>query len=167
MLQAERSYDEPLNPRELRRALGSFATGVTIVTALDQMGRPRGMTANSFTSVSLRPPLVLVCVATTSFIWQTFARATHFAVNVLGGHQRELSTRFAEHHPDRFDGVDWSPGATGAPVLDGVLAHLECRRYRDVEAGDHMILLGEVVCFDRDSHPPLVFHQGDYATLAR
>ncbi|HMK66970.1 MAG TPA: flavin reductase family protein, partial [Stellaceae bacterium] len=66
-----------------------------------------------------------------------------------------------------FEGVDWSPGVTGAPVLDSVLAHLECRRYREVEAGDHMILLGEVVSFDQDIHPPLVFHRGDYAMLAR
>jgi len=166
MPQAQMIDEEAVDPRELRRVLGTFATGVTIVTALDEARQPHGMTANSFTSVSLRPPLVLVCVATHSFIWQTFAGASYFAVNVLGGHQRELSKRFAERRADRFDGVDWSPGVTGAPVLDGVVAYLECRRYRDIEAGDHMILLGEVVRFDRDSHPPLVFHQGDYATLA-
>jgi len=166
MMQAIRTDEENLDPRQLSRVLGSFTTGVTIVTALDESRRPRGMTANSFTSVSLRPPLVLVCVATESLIWQTFARADHFAVNVLGGHQRDLSMRFAERHPDRFAGVDWSPGVSGAPLLDGVLAYIECRRYRDIEAGDHMILLGEVVSFDRGSHPPLVFHQGNYATLA-
>jgi flavin reductase (DIM6/NTAB) family NADH-FMN oxidoreductase RutF len=163
MLRAERTYTEILDTRELRRVLGSFATGVTVVTALDEDGRPRGMTANSFTSVSLRPPLVLVCVASASSMWRIFAKASHFAVNVLGGHQRELSARFAGPAPDRFAGVSWSPGSTGAPLLDGVLAYLECRRYRDVEAGDHMILLGEVVSIDRNSHPPLVFHQGDYA----
>ena len=164
--EAERTVEGLLDLRELRRVLGSFATGVTIVTALDAMRHPRGMTANSFTSVSLQPPLVLVCVATESFMWRTFAAAGYFAVNVLSGHQIALSKRFAERHSDRFDGVDWSPGVTGAPVLEGVLAHLECRRYRDIEAGDHMILLGEVVGFDRDAYPPLVFHRGDYATLA-
>ena len=165
MLPVQEISNEAHDPRELRRVLGSFATGVTIVTALDAARQPRGMTANSFTSVSLKPPLVLVCVATASSLWQTFAQASHFAINVLGDHQRELSKRFAAPHPDRFAGIDWSIGATGAPILDGVVSYLECRRHRDVEAGDHMILLGEVVRFDRDSKPPLVFHQGDYATL--
>ncbi|WP_374653533.1 flavin reductase family protein [Dongia sp.] len=151
----------------LRQAFSSFATGVTVVTVCDTLGRPRGMTANSFTSVSLAPPLILICVATQAPIWPAFAGAPTFAVNVLAAGQRELSQRFARPADDKFAGIGWQHGELGVPLIDGAAAHLECRRVREIEAGDHMILLGEVVHFAHSPAPPLVFHRGAYAALAQ
>lgn len=155
------------DPRALRQLFGCFATGVTVVTANDAAGRPRGMTANSFTSVSLAPPLVLICVAAGAPIWPVFAAAPSFAVNVLTTAQRELSQRFARPADDKFAGVDWRQGRLGVPLIDEAAAHLECRRVREIEAGDHMILLGEVVHFGHRQALPLIFHRGGYAALAQ
>jgi flavin-dependent trigonelline monooxygenase, reductase component len=155
-----------IEPRVLRHAFGCFATGVTVVTACDGLGQPRGMTANSFTSVSLAPPLILVCVATDAPIWPTFAAAEAFAVNVLADGQHALSQGFARPALDKFAGIDWRPGELGAPILGGVAAHLECRRVREIKAGDHMILLGEVIALAHAPVPPLIFHRGGYAALA-
>jgi flavin-dependent trigonelline monooxygenase, reductase component len=160
------SVSHAIEPRALRQAFGCFATGVTIVTACDELGQPRGMTANSFTSVSLTPPLILVCVATDAPIWPTFATAESFAVNVLANGQQALSQGFARPALDKFAGIDWRPGGLGAPILDGVAAHLECRRVREITAGDHMILLGEVIGFAHAPVLPLIFHRGGYAALA-
>ncbi len=155
-----------VDDRELRRVFGCFATGIVIVTTLDDAGAPRGMTANSFTSVSLDPPLVLVCVASAAPICRALAQADGFAINILAHHQRHLSQRFATPQPDKFSGLAWHLGATGAPILPETLAHLDCRRYRDLEAGDHLVLLGKVVGFTRRQAQPLVFSQGGYTTLA-
>jgi len=156
-----------LDPRELRQVFGCFATGVTIVTAFDEVGCPRGMTANSFTSVSLDPPLILVCVATSAPIWTVLAAAQAFSVNVLAEHQRDASQRFATHSADKFVGIAWtSPATEGGPVLAEVAAHLACRRVREVEVGDHMILIGEVLDFARSPSLPLIFHQGAYRAVA-
>lgn len=155
-----------LDQRELRQTFGCFATGVTVVTTRDVAGNPRGMTANSFASVSLEPPLVMVCVSTSAPIWKALAQAGGFAVNVLADDQRNLSQRFATPLPDKFADLAWRAGPTGAPILDGVVAHLDCRTYRHVEAGDHVILLGEVVDFARRRAAPLIFAQGAYAALA-
>lgn len=162
MVQADK-----IDPRELRQTLGCFATGVTIVTAYDSDGRPRGMTANSFTSVSLAPPLILVCVATSTPIWPVLAEAPGFAVNVLSEHQREISQRFAAPVADKFAGLAWrAPDRHGGPILDDVAAHLVCRRERQVEIGDHMLLIGEVLDFARSPSRPLIFHQGAYRAVA-
>jgi len=152
---------------ELRQTFGCFATGVTIVTAYDSDGRPRGMTANSFTSVSLDPPLILVCVSTAAPLWSVLASAPGFSINVLSEHQREISQRFATPALDKFAGIDWSGSATaGGPVLADVAAHLACRRVREVEVGDHMLLIGEVLDFARSPARPLIFHQGAYRAVA-
>ena len=158
---------DKIDPRELRQALGCFATGVTIITTTDSGGRPRGMTANSFTSVSLDPPLILVCVATAAPLWPVLAAAPGFAVNVLSEHQREVSQQFATPVADKFAGIDWRHApTTGGPILDGVAAHLCCRRDRQVEVGDHMLLIGHVVDFARAPSRPLIFHQGAYRAVA-
>jgi flavin reductase (DIM6/NTAB) family NADH-FMN oxidoreductase RutF len=156
-----------IDPRELRQVFGCFATGVTIVTTIDADGRPRGMTANSFTSVSLDPPLILVCIATKAPIWLALAEAPGFAVNVLSEHQRHLSQQFATPLADKFAGIHWrQPASIGGPILSGVAAHLSCRRDRQVEIGDHMLLIGEVVDFARAPSRPLIFHQGAYRAVA-
>lgn len=158
---------DAMDPRALRRALGSFVTGVTVVTTLDGEGRPRGLTANSFTSVSLDPPLVLVCIAQASSSCAVFAACGGFAVNVLGEEQRPLCDRFAARSADRFAGVAWAAGATGAPRLEGSLASLDCSVHGRVPAGDHMILIGRIEDYAVRPGRPLVFGQGGYMSAAR
>lgn len=152
--------------RELRDALGTFATGITIVTALDQAGAPIGFTANSFTSVSLDPPLVLVCIAKSAAGYGAFISADAYCVTVLSNHQRDISNAFAKRGVDKFDGVSWTCGDTGAPILKGGLAHFECAMHQAVDAGDHAILIGRVIDFATSDQQPLCYHRGMYAALA-
>jgi len=151
--------------RRFRRVLGRVPTGVALITATTPAG-PAGMAVNSFTSVSLDPPLVSFCAALTSSTWPRIQAAGAFSVNVLGEHHAEVSRRFAQKGADRFSGLGHRPGATGAPVLDGVAAHLDCDVHAVHEAGDHVIVLGRVVHLDADDGVrPLVFHSGDYCSL--
>ncbi len=146
-----------------RTALGRFVTGVTVVTAVAETGEPVGLTANSFNSVSLDPPLVLWSLSRRSASLPVFERASHFAVNVLSVEQKALSDRFARRDVDRFRGVSWHPGAGGAPVLAGCAAVFECRCEQRFEGGDHVIFLGHVERFDHEERTPLAFHAGAYA----
>lgn len=148
--------------RALRNAFGRFATGVTIVTAAGADGCPIGLTANSFSSISLDPPLVSWCLGLRSPLCAAFRAVPHFAVNVLSEAQADLSARFAAPLPDRFGGVDWSPGWSGAPLLDGCVAHFECTRVLDFEAGDHLLFLGRVEAFAHRDAAPLIFYLGRY-----
>lgn len=150
------------DPAALRAAFGNFVTGVTVVTALDGSRRPRGFTANSFTSVSLDPPLLLVCIAHSASVCAVFAAAEGFSVNVLSEEQRALGEGFARRAVDRFAGVDWVPGHTGAPRLTRSLVHLDCSVHRRVDAGDHMILIGRVRGHAVRAGRPLVFARGSF-----
>lgn len=150
--------------RALRDAFGTFMTGVTVVTTRDTADAPRGFTANSFTSVSLDPPLLLVCIAKASRSLETFTRADGFAVNVLADDQREISLTFARPGEDRFAGLGWRPGRTGAPILDGVAAWFDCRRHQVVDAGDHVILIGRVEDFAAADRGALGYARGGYFT---
>ncbi|MEQ9695586.1 flavin reductase family protein [Shimia sp. SDUM112013] len=154
------------DPRSLRNAFGSFMTGVTVVTTRDAGGQPVGFTANSFASVSLDPPLVLVCIANTSSNFAIFASATGFAINVLSEGQKEVSNTFARPVEDRFAEVVWRDGPHGAPVLDGVSAWFDCAMHNRVEAGDHLILIGKVEAFDHAALPGLGYANGAYVTAA-
>lgn len=151
-----------LDPMELRKAFGTYLTGVTVVTAMDAAGAPLGFTANSFTSVSLDPPLVLVCLASSSRNFEAFTRAERFAVNILADSQIALSNTFARPAEDRFAKVDWAPGPNGAPILAGVSAWFDCDMFRTVEAGDHVILIGRVQAFDHTPAPGLGYARGAY-----
>lgn len=154
--------------RAYRMALGSFATGVTVVACRDGDGEPRGFTANSFTSVSLSPPLVLVCIGETAASFGAFRETESFSINILAEHQRELSNLFASKRPDKFDHAPWRPGDTGAPVFTEALTSLECRTHQIVTAGDHIILIGEVVDMATLSQAsPLVYFRGAYVPLAQ
>jgi len=149
-----------------RRLLGSFATGVAVVTARDAAGRPAGMTASAIASVSLVPPLLLVCVWQESDFHDVLAAADHFGLSVLADSQEAVSRRFASEVPDRFDGVPWSAHASGVPLLEGAAAHIVCARRGDLPAGDHTIFVGEVLtgaAFDRG---PLLHFRGAYRRLA-
>ncbi|WP_206535009.1 flavin reductase, partial [Mesorhizobium sp. M7A.F.Ca.US.007.01.2.1] len=147
---------------EFRRALGSFLTGVTIVTTIGPEGEPRGFTANSFTSVSLDPPLVLVCIAHKALGHPVFATSKSFAINILNEGQKAASGIFASKAADKFAAVAWRPGRTGSPVLDGSVASFDCDMERLVEAGDHSILIGRVRDFEHNSAQPLGYCRGAY-----
>jgi flavin reductase (DIM6/NTAB) family NADH-FMN oxidoreductase RutF len=133
-----------LDALEFRKALGAYPTGVTVVTTKDPEGVPRGFTANSFTSVSLTPPLVLVCLAKAAHSHEVFTGASTFAVNVLAETQKAVSSLFASKQADKFESCQWHTGTTGAPLIDGAVARFDCRTHQCVDAGDHTILIGEV-----------------------
>lgn len=153
--------------RSLRRALGQFATGVTVVTAVGDDGRPVGVTANSFTSVSLEPPLVLWCLDRDAGCFPAFQAASTFAVNVLSAQQHYLSRQFSTPANDKFAGVKLVADESGLPVIEGVLAHFVCRVVRRFDAGDHAVILGEVERFGGQDGEPLVFHSGGYRVATR
>tara|TARA_R110002126_G_scaffold121527_1_gene263098 strand:- start:1650 stop:2564 length:915 start_codon:yes stop_codon:yes gene_type:complete len=154
------------DPRELRNAFGTFMTGVTVVTAKGSDGAPMGFTANSFTSVSLDPPLVLVCLANTSRNFTAFTQADGFAVNILSETQRDVSNTFARPAEDRFANVDWHEGPNGGPVIDGASAWFDCSMHKTVDAGDHVILIGHVEAFEASPAPALGYARGAYVTPA-
>lgn len=155
-----------LDPRELRSALGAFATGVTIICARSADGSPVGVTANSFSSVSLDPPLVLWSLGRRSLSQPVFESADFFSVHVLAAEQSALADRFAQRGVDKFAGLDWRPGLGGAPLLSGAAARFECRRHAAYDGGDHRIYLGRVLRFESEPRPTLAFLRGAYARCA-
>ena len=154
-----------LSPEDLRRALGRFVTGVTIVTCRDEHGAPIGLTANSFNALSLDPPLVLWSLRQASGTIAAFTQASHFAVNVLAADQVDLSRRFARPSSAKFDAGEWTDGQGGAPLLAGCVAVFECRRRSHHPAGDHVLFIGEVERIGGSASTPLVYHGGHYRTL--
>jgi len=151
------------DPAEYRNALGRFATGVTIVTTCDRDGQRFGVTANSYNSVSLDPPLVLWSLARTSRSFDAFMMAEAFAIHILGAHQQDLAMQFASSGSDKFAGLDVHEGRGGVPLFEECAAHFECVTENRFEGGDHIIFLGRVVEFGRGEHAPLVFHDGKFA----
>jgi flavin reductase (DIM6/NTAB) family NADH-FMN oxidoreductase RutF len=149
-----------------RQAMGRFATGVTVVTARDPAGAPIGVTVNSFSSLSLDPPLVLFCLDRLATSFADFAHARHFAVNVLGEGQRAVSEAFANRRDDIWDGLAYHRWTSGSPILAGCLANIECARDRAHDGGDHVILVGRVLrvaCAEADL--PLIYYRGRYRRL--
>ena len=159
------SNEIEFDARDLRRAFGNFATGVTIVTTLDAGGNPCGFTANSFTSVSIEPPLLLVSIAKTAFGCDAFTGSRGFAVNILARDQRDLSNRFAAAGTDKFANQGWSAAVTGSPIIDDVVAWFDCEHFEQVDAGDHIILLGRVMQYSYNTHAPLGFCRGAYVSF--
>jgi flavin reductase (DIM6/NTAB) family NADH-FMN oxidoreductase RutF len=153
---------EGFNTRELRNALGAFATGVTIITARGRDGRLHGMTANSFSSVSLNPPLVLWSASLYAQSLPAFQESPHFVVNILAYDQIELSNKFAKQSDDKFLDVDHVIPECGAPVLTGSAAHFECRSEFRHYGGDHIIFIGHVERFAYTDKPTLLFCRGMY-----
>jgi flavin reductase (DIM6/NTAB) family NADH-FMN oxidoreductase RutF len=159
-------YRSGHDPRTLRDALGCFATGVTVVTCVDADGQPAGLTVNSFTSVSLDPPLLLVCLAKRAASADALVTASHFAVNVLQTGQQPASIRFSTRDQDRFGTTPWSTGEAGAPILRDSMGVFECERYAVHEGGDHHILIGQVVKATFDAQlDPLLYFRGSYRRL--
>ena len=149
-----------MDAHDYRRALGSFPTGVTIVTAYDTDHDPWGLTANSFTSVSLEPPVVSVCIAKSGRVFPTLSMSGHFTVNILSATQADISGQFASAQDDRFTGIHWQLSGFGLPLITGAAAHLECSVWRRYAGGDHEIIVGEVQHLAATDHTPLLYGLG-------
>lgn len=158
----------PIDKDLFRAVLGRFASGVTIVTTVDAEGRDQGMTVSAFSSLSLDPPLVLVCIDHGASVWPAFETASHFAINILAATQEAVSRRFSSREGDRFDGVGFSRGVTGVALLDDTVGAVECAVIARVPHGDHSILVGSVEAGTaRDDLQPLLYYRGGYASLTR
>lgn len=154
-----------IDPAQFRQLLGRFATGVTILTVVAPDGRPIGMTANSLSSVSLSPPLISLCIDRAADMHDVIIGAQQFVVNVLSSPQETLARRFADKHADRFDGVGYHLNPDGLILLDGALAHIECQRHAQYEAGDHTIVVGKVLGGETGDGRPLLYYRGGYGAL--
>lgn len=154
-----------IDPRELRHCFGSFMTGVTVVTTKDKNGKPIGFTANSFSSVSLDPPLLLICIDNNSDNFDTFTEGNAFAVNVLASDQEALSNRFSSPITDRFEGQDWENSGNNNPIFAGTAAHFDCRLENTISAGDHTIMIGRVENCASSGQAGLGYSRGQYFTL--
>jgi flavin reductase (DIM6/NTAB) family NADH-FMN oxidoreductase RutF len=155
-----------IEPDLFRKSCGRFTTGIAIATVIGTDGKPYGLTVNSFTSVSCCPPLVLICVDYRCNILPHFRSSSHYAVNVLAEGQRDLSVRFAQRQPDRFEGLTWEAGQAGVPILSGCLAVMECSVSQVVEAGDHAIFIGEVEYTEFREGKPLLYFASGYRYMA-
>ena len=151
---------------QFRRCLGRFATGVTVITCRDAAGEPCGITANSFSSVSLEPPLVLWNIAKVSRSLQAFLDAEHFGINVLTQEQEPLSRHFATSDARLFEGTAYTESANGVPRLNDTLAWFECARFETHDCGDHYIIIGEVLDYESQDGDPLLFYRGQYGQLS-
>ncbi len=164
--EGDRNRAEPVSSDEFRRACGRFATGVAIAGAMDAKGVPHGLTVNSFSSVSLDPPLILICLGHAIAAIDVFREARHFGLSVLRANQRGLSERFAAPMDNRFDSLAWRKGSTGSPLLDDALAQIECATVRRVSAGDHDIFIGEMTAAAVDQGEPLIYFASEYRELS-
>ncbi|MDA9437613.1 nitrilotriacetate monooxygenase [Bradyrhizobium sp. CCBAU 51745] len=156
------SDNSPIDPRDFRNALGTYGTGVTIITATAADGKPYGITCNSFASVSLNPPLILWSLGVYSSSLTVFQNASHFTVHVLGTSQQALANKFAKSSEDKFAGVNWTPGLGNAPVLAESVASFQCRSVNRYYGGDHVIFLGAVEAYAYTAREPLLFVRGTY-----
>lgn len=154
-----------IDPRELRNVMGNFATGVTIITTKDTTGKPFGLTANAFSSLSLDPPLLLICVDKKVDCYACFEETKVFGVNFLSEDQDQLSTRFATKGIEKFEGVPYKLGKLGVALLDGAVAHIECKLVNAYEGGDHTIYIGEIQSATVLGDRPLLFFRGKYFKL--
>ncbi|MGJ8609641.1 MAG: p-hydroxyphenylacetate 3-hydroxylase reductase component [Octadecabacter sp.] len=157
--------DASFDPKAFRRALGNFATGVTIITAVGADGEKVGVTASSFNSLSMDPPLILWSSIKDSPSCKIFETASHFAVNILASDQLDMSNHFARQQEDKFAGLDWEKGIGGAPLFPKCAGRFQCETYDKIDGGDHWIFVGKVVAFDDFGRPPLCFHQGSYSMV--
>ena len=157
--------DCAIDPMDLRRALGHFVTGITVVTTRSASGELAGLTVNSFSSLSLAPPLVMWSLALSAASFEAFKACTHFTVNVLAEDQMLVAERFARSGGDKFSGLALHESIPGLPVLDGVAASFCCRAASRYPGGDHVILIGEVLTYQQSERPPLLYARGRYARL--
>ncbi|HYL99796.1 MAG TPA: flavin reductase family protein [Blastocatellia bacterium] len=156
----------PVEKDEFRTALGRFASGVTVITVRTADQQPHGMTVSAFSSLSLEPPLVLVCIDKNASLHPCLKEGDSFAVNILSEEQETVSRRFASREGDRFDGIGYALGVLGSPLLEGAMAHLECKVKMVYPGGDHTIFVGEVEATTVAEGRPLTYYRGGYARLS-
>jgi flavin reductase (DIM6/NTAB) family NADH-FMN oxidoreductase RutF len=156
-----------VDPSAFRAVLGRFASGVTVVTTRDENGRDAGMTVSAFASVSLDPPLVLMCIDHAASMYITLSKCTHFVANILSEGQEAIARRFSESDPNRFEGIGYETGQTGGAILFEVLGYIECEVVARHEAGDHTIIVGRVDVATSNEGKPLLYYRGGYAQLER
>jgi flavin reductase (DIM6/NTAB) family NADH-FMN oxidoreductase RutF len=156
-----------VTPDEFRSVLGRFPSGVTVVTTKDDDGSDEGMTVSAFCSVSLNPPLVLVCIEKNASAYEALTAASGFVVNILAANQEQIARRFSIVDIDRFEGVGYSRSPNGFAVLDDVLGVIECAKFAVHDAGDHTIIVGEVEAARAQNGTPLLYYRGGYAQLER
>ncbi len=154
-----------MDSQHLRNVFGHFATGVTVITTQDKSGAPSGLTANAFTSLSLDPPLVLICVDKKAQCYSCFEESKLFAVNFLGEEQEKIARRFATKGAEKFSGIPWHRGNNGLPLLDGAIGYIECKIVQGHDGGDHTIYVGEVLGASASGERPLLFFKGRYRRL--
>lgn len=160
------TIDQPqIDPLELRNVLGCFTTGVAVVTTIGDGAAPVGMTINSFSSVSLDPPLILWSISLKTPSYSAFSTHPGFAINILGSDCKDLSMQFARPSENKFDGIDWYSGKHDVPILSSALATLECETEDRITYGDHEIFIGRVIKIDKRDGAPLVFHRGSFVSL--
>jgi flavin reductase (DIM6/NTAB) family NADH-FMN oxidoreductase RutF len=155
----------PVSKDEFRRALSRFASGVTVVTTKCENNKLHGITVSAFSSLSLEPPLVLICIDKRASVHSYLREGVHFAVNILAEDQELISRRFASREADRFDKTSFTEGATGVPLIEGALAAIECRVVNTYPGGDHTIFVGEVISTTVSEGKPLAYFRGSYARL--
>ena len=156
----------PIEKNELRRVMGHFATGVTVITSVRSSGELHGLTANAFTSVSLVPPLLLICVDKKAESYPCFEESKVFTVNILAADQEALSRRFSTSGGNKFEGVSYRIGGNGAPILEGTLAYIECKVTSTIDAGDHTMYVGDITQAETPHEgKPLLFFRGGYREL--
>jgi flavin reductase (DIM6/NTAB) family NADH-FMN oxidoreductase RutF len=155
----------PIERNELRRVMGHFATGVTVITTMSKEGKLHGLTANAVSSLSLDPPLLIICVDKKAESYSCFEDSKVFTVNILADDQEDISRRFAVSGGEKFEGVAYRRGANGAPILNGALAHLECKLYASYDGGDHTIYLGQIEEAETREGKPLLFFRGGYREI--
>lgn len=160
-MECRQSFDT----RDLRDVLSCFATGVTVVTTVGENEAPLGLVVNSFSSVSLDPPLVLWSIDLSSPSLSAFREHSGFAINIMGADDKEKTLQFARPSANKFEGISWRPGRHGVPVLEDAIATLECETHERIECGDHEIFIGKVVTVDRSDGNPLLFHRGQFADI--
>lgn len=153
------------DPQELRRVMGHFATGVTVITTKDADGNPSGLTANAFMSLSLNPPLVVISVDKSASCYNCFELQNGFTVNFLSEGQEDISRRFATKGADKFAGLQWRAGNNGAAIIEGVVGHVECKITQCHDGGDHTIVVGEILDLSATGERPLLFFKGKYQRL--
>ena len=154
-------------PDEFRKIAGSWPTGVAVVTTVDAQGKPHGMTMSAVTSLSLEPPQFLICVDRRARTLDAIRESACFCINYLSAEQQELAAQFARRGGDRFSKVEYRTGKTGAPILEGAIAHVECRLRAVHPGGDHGIVVGNAIQGDANSGDPLVYFRGAYRTISR
>jgi flavin reductase (DIM6/NTAB) family NADH-FMN oxidoreductase RutF len=156
-----------LDPDAFRAAMGRFASGVTIVTVTDADGSEHGMTVSAFASVSLVPPLVVMCIDHAASMHDLVTDCDFFGVNILASAQEPIARRFADTGAQRFEGIGFRRGENGVPILNDVLAYIECRRVSSAEVGDHTVIIGETVAASTRDARPLLYYRGGFAQLER